>query len=185
MPTKDQPVELMTFDKASLMKIDWELIIKELKRADEYRKGTGPQKGDVICADRRLYKHYGIYNNTESVIHFSPDKGGEISAENAYIRETTLAEFLKGDELHIDRTIRTVFPPQEVVRRARSFVNELRGTYDLLTLNCEHFARWCATGELESKQVKTGLAIAGTVAAMTAVALVGKAIVDMDKESGG
>jgi hypothetical protein len=141
-----------------------------------------PQKGDIIYADRRLYKHYGIYNNTGSVIHFSPDRGAEISAKNAYIRETTLAEFLKGDELYIDRTIRAVFPPEEVVRRARSFVNELRGTYDLLALNCEHFARWCATGELESKQVKTGLAIVGTIAATAVVVLVEKAIVDMEKK---
>jgi hypothetical protein len=117
------------------------------------------------------------------VIHFSPAKGAEISAENAYIRETTLAEFLKGDELHIDRTIRPFFPPEEIVRRARRFVGELRGKYSLVFFNCEHFARWCATGEPESKQVKAGLAIAGTIAATAAaVVLVGKAIADREKK---
>jgi hypothetical protein len=143
---------------------------------------TAVKKGDILYADRGLYKHYGVYNTSQSVIHFSPDKGAEISAENAYIRETTLAEFLKGDELHIDRTISAVFPPEEIVRRVRRFVNELRGKYDLLSLNCEHFARWCATGKLESEQVKTGLAIAGTIAA-TAVAavLIGTAIADRGK----
>jgi hypothetical protein len=117
------------------------------------------------------------------VIHFSPAKGAEISAENAYIRETTLAEFLKGDELHIDRTICALFPPEEIVRRARRFVNELLGKYDLLSFNCEHFARWCATGEPESKQVKTGLAIAGTIAATAAAVLVIKTMVDKGEEA--
>jgi hypothetical protein len=141
------------------------------------------KKGDILYADRGLYRHYGIYNTNRSVIHFSPNKGAEINAENAYIRETTLAEFLKGDELHIDRTIRPLFPPEEIVRRARRFVNELRGEYDLLSFNCEHFARWCATGELESKQVRTGLAIAGTIAVTAAAALVIKAIVDEEEEA--
>jgi hypothetical protein len=141
------------------------------------------KKGDILYADRGLYKHYGVYNTSQSVIHFSPDRGAEISAKDAYIRETTLTEFLKGDELHIDRTIHAVFPPEEIVRRARRFVNELRGKYDLLSLNCEHFARWCATGKLESEQVKTGLAIAGTIAATAAVAavLIGTAIADREK----
>jgi hypothetical protein len=143
---------------------------------------TVVKKGDILYADRGLYKHYGVYNHDGSVVHFSPDKGAEISAKNAYIRETTLAEFLKGDELHIDRTFRAVFSPEEIVRRARRFVNELRGNYNLLSLNCEHFARWCATGELESKQVKKGVAIVGTIAA-TAVAavLIGTAIADRKK----
>jgi hypothetical protein len=45
--------------------------------------------------------------------------------------------------------------------------------------NCEHFAYWCATGELESKQVKKGLFLAGAIATTAAVAVVvGKAIAD-------
>jgi hypothetical protein len=142
------------------------------------------RKGDVIYADRGIYKHYGIYDNERRVIHFSPDKGVEISAENARIRETTLTEFLKGAEPHIDRTIRAHFPPEEVVRRARSLAGKLRGEYNLLFFNCEHFARWCATGELESEQVKRGAVIAGALA-VTAVALtaalVAKATEDEEK----
>jgi hypothetical protein len=145
------------------------------------------QKGDVIYASRGLYKHYGIYDNDNSVIHFSPDEGTEISPKNAYIRETTLADFSKGDEPRVDRTIRALFPPEEIVRRAHALIGELRGEYDLMSLNCEHFARWCATGELESGQVKAGVTIAGGVAvvAMAAftAALVAKAIRDRE-ESG-
>jgi hypothetical protein len=141
------------------------------------------KKGDILYADRGLYKHYGIYNNNRSVIHFSSAKGAEINAKNAYIRETTLAEFLKGGKLHIDRTIRAAFPPEEIIQRAHSLVGELRGEYNLVFFNCEHFARWCATGELESKQVQTGLAIAGTIAVTAAAALIAKAITDKDEDT--
>jgi hypothetical protein len=139
------------------------------------------QKGDVIYANRGLYRHYGIYNNDNSVIHFSPDKGKEINAESAYIRETTLEEFLRGDRLNVDRTIRALFPPEEVVRRARAFIGKLRGEYNLVFFNCEHFARLCATGESESGQVKKGAAIAGIVVATATAAIIAKAITDKDK----
>jgi hypothetical protein len=111
------------------------------------------------------------------VIHFSPDKGAEISPENAYIRETTLAEFLKSGELYVDRTIRAFFPPDEIIRRAQRLVGSSRGDYDLVFYNCDHFTNWCVTGEMESKQVKKGLVIAGVIAATTVAAVViGKAI---------
>lgn len=47
-------------------------------------------------------------------------------------------------------------------------INQLIGRgYDLIAFNCEHFARWIATGKLESKQVKT----ASTVAIISGAAL--------------
>jgi hypothetical protein len=64
------------------------------------------RQGDVIYADRGLYRHYGIYNNDRSVLHFSPDKGAEISPENAYIRETTLVYQKRGYNDEEMRTLR-------------------------------------------------------------------------------
>ena len=136
------------------------------------------KKGDVIYVNRGLYKHYGIYIKNSSVIHFSPDSGKEISPERAYIRETSLEEFLKGGCLQIDRSIRAVFPPKEIARRARCLVGTNLKQYDLLFFNCEHFARWCATDEMESKQVKNGVAIAGGVALTTAAVLFLKSVLD-------
>ncbi|MDR1315990.1 MAG: lecithin retinol acyltransferase family protein [Spirochaetales bacterium] len=148
--------------------------------------GSFLRKGDVIYADRGLYRHYGIYNNAGSVIHFSPDKGAEINPENAYIRETTLAEFLKGGEPRVDKTVRAVFPPDEVVRRAQCLAGSSRGDYNFVFYNCEHFTHWCATGELESKQVKKGAIIAGAIAVTTVAAVVvGKAIADKGKKDKG
>jgi hypothetical protein len=126
-----------------------------------------------IYVNRGLYQHFGIYNNDESVIHFSPDKGKEISPEDAYIRETILLEFLKGGDLEIDHSVKQVFSPDEIVHRARSLVGTNLKKYNLLSFNCEHFAFWCATGKLRSKQVETGVAIAGGVAlAATAAILI-------------
>jgi len=139
------------------------------------------KKGDVIYVNRGLYQHYGIYNNDESVIHFSPDRGKEISPENAYIRETSLMEFLKNGNLEIDHTVEPVFSPDETVHHALGLVGTNLKKYNLLFFNCEHFAFWCATGKLKSKQVEKGAAIAGGVALAAAAAILLKILMDKDK----
>jgi hypothetical protein len=139
------------------------------------------QKGDVIYVNRGLYKHFGIYNNDESVIHFSPDQGKEISPENAYIRETSLFEFLNGGDLEINRSIKPAFPPEEIARRALRMVGTNLKKYNLLSFNCEHFAFWCATGKLKSKQVETGVTIAGGVALAATAAVLFKILLGKDK----
>src|SRR6218665_967840 len=45
------------------------------------------------------------------------------------------------------------YDPKVVVERARSKLGE--HSYNLLTNNCEHFARWCVTGQHRSVQVQT------------------------------
>jgi hypothetical protein len=148
--------------------------------------GAFPREGDVIYVNRIFYKHYGVYNNDQSVIHFSPDSGKEINSRDASIRETSLAEFLKDGEAEVDRSVCAAFPPEEVVYRARSLVGKGRGEYNLFFNNCEHFARWCASGEMESKQVQTGVAVAaGAVAATAAVALITRAVIDGRDKDGG
>jgi len=133
---------------------------------------TEARKGDVVYVNRGLYRHYGIYENRKSVIHFSPDKGKEINPEDAYIRRTSLAEFLKDGNLRIDYSVNHVFSPEQTVRRARRLVGTNLNEYSLLFFNCEHFAHWCATGELRSKQVEKGAAIASiTLAAAAALLL--------------
>jgi hypothetical protein len=142
---------------------------------------TAAQKGDVIYVNRGLYKHYGIYNNNKSVIHFSPDQGKEISPENAYIRETSLKEFLSGGDLEINRSIKPVFSPDEIVHRALRLVGTNLKKYKLLSFNCEHFAFWCATGKLKSKQVEKGMAITGGITLVATAAILLKILLDKDK----
>ena len=45
----------------------------------------------------------------------------------------------------------TFYGPRETVQRARSKIG--KGGYNLFTHNCEHFAIWCKTGQLESTQL--------------------------------
>ena len=148
---------------------------------------TVVQKGDIIYVNRGLYKHYGIYNNDSCVIHFSPDQGKEINPATAYIRETSLEEFLKDGSVQIDRTVKPVFPPDEIARRALCLVGTHLKKYRLFSFNCEHFACWCATGEFESKQVEKGVAIAGGIAGGLAAAAIVTLFVKslMDKEKDG
>jgi hypothetical protein len=129
-----------------------------------------PHMGDIISVNRGLYKHYGIYVTDSSVIQFAPKNGFELNPADADIVETSLAEFLKGGELCVDRSGGGTFSPSETVRRAMSQLGTQKGKYDLVFHNCEHFARWCKSGVAESRQVHhavAGLAIGAAVAAIT------------------
>jgi hypothetical protein len=128
-----------------------------------------PHTGDIISVNRGLYKHFGIYAADSRVIQFAPKKGFEINPADADIVETTLAEFLKGGELCVDRSSGGAFSPSETVRRARSQIGTQKGRYDLVFHNCEHFARWCKYGIAESRQVEN--AVAGLVIGVSAAAI--------------
>ncbi len=89
---------------------------------------------------------------------------GEVVHYAGYLRslhpgleeEVDLAGFAAGQQVWIDASQAPVYPSHEVVRRARSRLNEDR--YRLLTNNCEHFSAWCLCGESRSKQVQAWLA---------------------------
>jgi hypothetical protein len=54
-----------------------------------------PNKGDIIKANRGLYRHYGVYCGNDCVVHFAPKKGFELDAENAMIQKTSLERSLQ------------------------------------------------------------------------------------------
>jgi hypothetical protein len=105
---------------------------------------------DNYIVGYETYQHYGVYIGNGKVIHFAPIEGQEISFKNGIIHETTLEKFLDGRALRIDANIKKEFSDDEIVQRARSKLGE-KG-YNLFTNNCEHFARWCVTGEHISYQ---------------------------------
>ncbi len=124
--------------------------------------------GDIIYAQDILYRHYGIYEGDGKVIDFSASKGRETDAKDACIREKTLDEFAKGRNCAVDDSVPSIFSAKETVRRARSQIGKRKGEYNLVTNNCEHFARECKSGWAESKQVQK--AVAATVATVGIVA---------------
>ena len=135
-----------------------------------------PLPGDVVVADRGLYKHYGIYIGNGRAIHYSAGIGIELDAARAKIIETSLVDFLDGSALYVEETDEPgAFPPDRVVARAKSMVGQLHGEYNIAFNNCEHFTHWCKYGTKESSQVNTVLkAVVGVAAIALGLAAGGK-----------
>lgn len=58
-----------------------------------------PTAGDVIYADRFWYKHYGIYVDKTTVIHYATDDDSSDS-DNAFVHETTPRKFAQEDDVY-------------------------------------------------------------------------------------
>lgn len=114
--------------------------------------------GEHVRVKRLGYWHHGIDCGDGTVIHYS----GEMSEKrDAHVRRTPVSEFTQGAPIEVVRH-RHALEPEQVVARAESRLGEKR--YRLLRNNCEHFARWCATGRRGSIQVQRAAAAAGGVA---------------------
>ncbi len=104
--------------------------------------------GDHLCVSRGVYSHHGINLGRGRIIHYS---GEPTAFWDAEICITTWTDFAEGREVQVLDTPRS-YSRRDVVRRARSRLGERR--YHLLQNNCEHFARWCRSGEPVSDQVR-------------------------------
>jgi hypothetical protein len=101
---------------------------------------------------RSFYWHHGIDLGDGAVIHFAGEPGRSVGAA---VRRTSMEGFLRGGELRVVRH-RNPLPAEEVRARAARALGHTG--YSLLWRNCEHFARWCAVGRVESPQVRDALA---------------------------
>ena len=117
------------------------------------------RSGDVICVDRGLYRHYGVYDHGK-VIDISPESGGDSlqNKHNAHIRKRSLRSFLNGDPGYVDNSP-GVYSRKKTLKRARAEIGTGRNTYDLVFNNCEHKAREWQTGRKRSKQVEDAVGI--------------------------
>lgn len=122
-----------------------------------------PMPGDVVVADRIIYRHYGIYVGNGRVIHFSGEAGHEKDPARARIIETSLVDFIQESPVLVEVSDDyPAFPSDQVVDNAKSRLGE-RG-YNLFTNNCEHFANECKYGRRMSRQVAAYLKMAGMAA---------------------
>ena len=115
------------------------------------------KKGDVLCVNRGLYSHYGVYAGDGKVIHFTADTGegqSETNPFNADVRKSDLEQFQKDGVVTVDNQENAAFSRDEIVRRAEALIGTQQGKYDLAINNCEHFAKWCKTGRKVSDQVE-------------------------------
>jgi hypothetical protein len=137
-------------------------------------------KGDHIYVQRTLpvpFQHHGIDCGDGTVIHYTGEIG---SKQDADVRRTSIMIFSDATEVKI-KVYAAAHPPEDVVVRAESRLGEK--SYHILWNNCEHFARWCKTGDQESEQASdattggagsVGAAVAAK-AGLAAVAAVGTA----------
>lgn len=112
--------------------------------------------GDHLKVRRRLYWHHGIDMGDGTVVHASGEPGRmKLDAE---VRRTPVTDFLRGGEAEVANACRRL-PAEQITERALAALGGR--DYSLLFNNCEHFARWCETGQASSKQID-GYALAGT-----------------------
>jgi hypothetical protein len=125
-----------------------------------------PRRGDHIRAGRPGAPHHdGIYLGNGHVIHLTGGAKGD-----ARVRTDPLAVFAEGRPVTI-RPYAGNHDPDAIIARAMSRLGD--GNYHLVFNNCQHFARWCATGDHHSEQVSSLAAATGTVATPAVAASVG------------
>ena len=116
------------------------------------------RSGDVVCVDRGLYRHYGVYEGDGRVIDISTDNDNNAlsSKHNASIRNRSLQSFLGGDPGYVDNSP-GLHSRKKTLKRARAEVGTGRNSYDLIFNNCEHKAREWQTGKKQSRQVENAV----------------------------
>jgi Lecithin retinol acyltransferase len=132
------------------------------------------RRGDHIRAGHPWTPHHdGIYLGDGLVIHMTggtPDRG----KAGARVQIDSVERFAAGRPVTVRRYHGTR-DPDEIIARAMSQLGE--GNYNLIFNNCQHFARWCTTGDHESEQVRSVAATTGTVITpVLATALTGTVI---------
>ena len=129
-----------------------------------FKKNIVPQAGDLLRVHRKIkgfikpYYHYGIAVDENTVIHFTAlnsDLGEDGEPKKIII--SSLSRFLLGDTLEVWAPYNSPYKPEEVVERARSYIDSAifrRKKYNFVTNNCEHFARYVYYGKVTSVQVR-------------------------------
>ncbi len=126
-------------------------------------------RGDHLRASRLPHHHDGIDLGDGRVIHFAAECGA--SKQTAIVRISTFDEFARSNQVTV-RLYARERDPEVTVARAMSRIGE--SNYHLVFNNCEHFARWCVTGDHKSEQVVAATSasgVAGTTATAAAVGI--------------
>ena len=146
-----------------------------MSTAHEPRSGGRPRETPILRRGDHLRagypysaRHDGIYLGNGNVVHLTgaPD-GGKAGAR---VRIDTLAVFAAGRPVTVRPYVGN-HDPDAIIARAMSRFGD--GGYHLIFNNCQHFARWCATGDRVSEQVESVAATSGTIAAPVLAASVG------------
>lgn len=132
--------------------------------ASEETNACPGSDGDLIVFPRTFYDHYAVRGENEDIFHVTSARGLNTSdsllnyssvfhsttnPSMAVIKKEKCNAFIEEwDKAYVEK--HCSLPISEIVDRANSRVGEVG--YNLLTNNCEHFARWSFDGESKSKQ---------------------------------
>ena len=150
-----------------------------------FQRVNKPLRGDIVRVHRKEhYYHYGIALDENTVVHFTALKDDMTSnKKDMKILETSLDRFLLGGQLEVQVPFDSCYSRDQVAEKAKRWVNcvQFRGKYyNLVTNNCEHFARYCYYGSHKSNQVIQAAAAATVLGAVavgvTAGAVIKKAV---------
>ncbi|EGQ7835150.1 TPA: lecithin retinol acyltransferase family protein [Vibrio cholerae] len=103
--------------------------------------------GTVLKLDFGTFFHYGIADGFGSVIHNSK--------KHLKVTKESNDDFAEGKKIIVSKL--TSQEPEKAVIRAERYIGM---PYDLITANCEHFARLCHGLEVESTQLQQYMLLA-------------------------
>jgi hypothetical protein len=133
----------------------------------------------VLCLLPVPFQHHGIDCGDGTVIHYTGKLG---SNQDPEVKREPLSTFSGGAAVLVV-AYSSAHSPDEVLRRAESRLGEK--SYNLVWNNCEHFARWCKTGDHVSEQVKDAAAGGGGSVGAAVAAQAGLAAVAAVGTAGG
>ncbi|XP_078314951.1 phospholipase A and acyltransferase 3-like isoform X2 [Crassostrea virginica] len=101
--------------------------------------------GDLLEIDRGLYRHWAVYIGNDEVVHVSG--GFKSRQKEASIKKENVWKVIRDSRVQVNNNKDWMLTPRsaaEIVSVALSKLGKIQ--YDLLFLNCEHFANWCRYG---------------------------------------
>lgn len=120
-----------------------------------------PRSSDHLTVSRGAYSHHGIYFGDGWVAHFSGVRPRKAEGRIQFAR---IEEFASPSPISAIEIVEyaSCSAESDVLARAHSKIGT--GGYNGFDNNCEHFARWCKTGDHASAQVSAATAAGGGVA---------------------
>lgn len=107
--------------------------------------------GDLVRVWCGAFWHYGVAVDQDDIVHFHHNKPRDAAMG---IRRVPRASFEAVGSVSLESVpVDDCLSREVAVSRAYRSIEDGFGRYDLLTNNCEHFARWCVSGRKESLQV--------------------------------
>lgn len=98
-----------------------------------------PEIGDHIYVIKPNYVHHGIYIGDGFAVHFLLST----------VKKESLVDFARSSKIYVSNDTKACFSGEQIVARAMSKLGQ--SSYKLFANDCEHFVKWCRTGEFENQ----------------------------------